>query len=91
MCTAKQIDYLFSNWSVSNRIAIRSYKSIKVKRICLYVKLNHAREGQPSIDGCRGRYRRREGQSKKSSSANLNVAGGGDACQDAGGGERTRR
>ena len=41
------------------------------------------REGQPSsggqIDGCRGRHRRRNGQSKKSSSANLNMAGGGDA------------
>jgi len=42
MCTAKQIDYLFSNWSVSNGIAIRSYKGIKAQRICLYVKLNHA-------------------------------------------------
>ena len=35
------------------------------------------REGQPSsggqIDGCRGRHRRRNGQSKKSSSANLNM------------------
>ena len=41
------------------------------------------REGQPSsggqIDGCCGRHRRRNGQSKKSSSANLNMAGGGDA------------
>jgi len=41
------------------------------------------REGQSSgggqIDGCRGRHRRRNGQSKKSSSANLNMAGGGDA------------